>query len=207
MVIFVRGTARSDTSVGSFVRILRSQTCANPVARAGRMRGSWWVRLCRFFSRIGGVLEASLALNFHQDQHVPDELTKSRAGGASCWRRTIKSYASSGTNRVAIGFVARRFGQIYKGAGLGWFEPRRAGSVRSDGYPISTGWRQPSTCHELRVPGIAHRPNPLKTPMFHSRQNGKISRFIMKVLSEYASASTRWTRLRNTARALRRSGA
>lgn len=63
------------------------------------VRGAWWVRLCRFFSRVWKCLEMSLALSFHQDQRAPAEVTMSRAGRASGWRRTIKTCASSGNGR------------------------------------------------------------------------------------------------------------
>ena len=41
----------------------------------------------------------------HRDQHVPAEVTRSMAGCASDWRRSIKSCSSSGTDRKAIGLL------------------------------------------------------------------------------------------------------
>lgn len=64
-----------------------------------------------------------MALSFHQEQHVPDEVTKSRARSASDWRQTIKSFVISGNNRISL---------------------KRE-------RPISTGWRLGGQVHCRRL--------------------------------------------------------
>ena len=114
-----------NKTVGSFVQILRSQAGTDPVARAWQCAAPVGSFVQIFFARLE-MYEDELGFEPHQDQRAPAEVRMSRAGCACGWRRTIKSYASSGTNRRASGFVARRFGpSIQEGAGLRWSEPRR----------------------------------------------------------------------------------